>query len=165
MNLDYFSVTIILFALVLTGVWLYLLNTHRQKVQIQIDELARQHSLLNTNDEARLLCRAIRRVRPDAHPSIDYVIATDARQSPYLAEWRSQLPRPTDAEIAAAMTSVNADDASGGYAARRRADYPSVGDQLDAAYKARQGDNREQLEIDRRIAEVKRKFVKPNECL
>ncbi len=165
MNLDSFSGMIILLALVLTGVWLYLLNRDRQRMQVQIHELARQHSLFNTSDDARLLCRAIQRVRPNAHPTLDYVIATDDKQSAYLAEWRSQLPRPTDQEIAASLTSVNADDASGGYAARRRAEYPSVGDQFDAAYKARQGHPSEQQEIDRRIAEVKSKYVKPDVCL
>ena len=43
----------------------------------------------------------------------------------------------------------------------RRAEYPSVEDQLDAAFKARQGDDTEQLELDNRIAEIKHKYPKP----
>lgn len=164
MNLDGFSTLVILFALALAGVWLYLLNRDRHRMEGQIQELARQHSLLNTSDEARLLCRAIQRIRPGAHPTLDYVIRASDDRPAYLAEWHSDLPRPTEEEIAAAMNAVSIDDISGGYSARRRAEYPSVGDQLDAAYKARHGEPREQQEIDRRIAEVKRRYVKPDEC-
>lgn len=43
----------------------------------------------------------------------------------------------------------------------RRSEYPSVEDQLDAAYKARQGDDTEQLLLDSRITEIKNKYPKP----
>ena len=47
----------------------------------------------------------------------------------------------------------------------RSAEYPSVGDQLDAAYKARQGDDDEQIAIDKLINKVKDKYPKSAECL
>lgn len=38
--------------------------------------------------------------------------------------------------------------------------YPEYGDQFDAAYKARQGDSTEQIEIDKEIAQVKKDWPK-----
>jgi len=47
----------------------------------------------------------------------------------------------------------------------RRADYPSVEAQLDAAYQARQGDNAVQLKVDEEIRAVKEKYPKTDECV
>ena len=47
----------------------------------------------------------------------------------------------------------------------RRAEYPGVGDQLDAAYKARQGNDAEQIAIDELIRKVKDKYPKSVDCL
>jgi len=164
MNLDTLSILVILFAVTLSGAWFYFLHQNRINTQKSIGELARQHSLLNTNDEARLLCRAVQRVQPNAHAGLDYLIATKDDRTPYIAEWRSILPKPSDDEIHRAMHAVSDDDAHHSYDALRRAAYPSVGDQLDAAYQARQGNPGLQIEIDRKIAEVKRRYAKPDEC-
>lgn len=43
----------------------------------------------------------------------------------------------------------------------RASEYPSLGDQADAAFKARQGDDSQQLAIDTLIAAVKAKYPKP----
>ena len=43
----------------------------------------------------------------------------------------------------------------------RASEYPSLGDQADAAFKARQGDNSQQLAIDTLIEAVKAKYPKP----
>jgi len=45
--------------------------------------------------------------------------------------------------------------------ALRIGEYPSLGDQADAAFKARQGDNSQQLAIDTMIEAVKAKYPKP----
>jgi hypothetical protein len=44
---------------------------------------------------------------------------------------------------------------------QRLAEYPSLGDQADASFKARQGDNSQQLAIDTMIEAVKAKYPKP----
>lgn len=44
---------------------------------------------------------------------------------------------------------------------QRLTEYPSLGDQADAAFKARQGDNSQQLAIDTIIESVKIKYPKP----
>ena len=43
----------------------------------------------------------------------------------------------------------------------RMSEYPGLGDQADAAFKARQGDNSQQLAIDTLIEAVKAKYPKP----
>lgn len=48
--------------------------------------------------------------------------------------------------------------------ALRHANYPSIGEQLDALYKARHGDPSDLIEIDAKIAEVKMRYPKPGEC-
>lgn len=45
--------------------------------------------------------------------------------------------------------------------AARRAAYPPIGDQLDAAFKARLGDTADQEAIDAAIAAVKARYPKP----
>ena len=45
--------------------------------------------------------------------------------------------------------------------ALRASEYPSLGDQADAAFKARQGDDSQQLAIDTLIQAVKAKYPKP----
>lgn len=54
------------------------------------------------------------------------------------------------------LTSPNSYD----YTQVRRIKYPSEGDQLDAAYKARLGDTSEQTTVDAAIAAVKTKYPK-----
>ena len=44
---------------------------------------------------------------------------------------------------------------------QRLVEYPSLGDQMDASFKARQGDNSQQLALDTMIESVKIKYPKP----
>lgn len=44
---------------------------------------------------------------------------------------------------------------------KREAEYPSLGDQLDAAFKARQGNSTSLQEIDALIVSIKSKYPKP----
>ena len=68
-------------------------------------------------------------------------------------------------EINAALLEVSDVHHDDKFAAMRRADYPSVEEQLDAAYRARQGDNAKQLEVDEKIRRVKERYPKRDECL
>jgi hypothetical protein len=47
----------------------------------------------------------------------------------------------------------------------RRSEYPSIEEQLDAAYKARRGDITEQQELDNRIEQIKNKYPKSDDAL
>ena len=48
-----------------------------------------------------------------------------------------------------------------GYAMLRKSEYPSIGDQLDALFKARNGDTSDLDAIDDLITEIKEKYPKP----
>ena len=48
-----------------------------------------------------------------------------------------------------------------GYVALRRSEYPSIADQLDALYKARNGDTSELEAMDKKVTAIKEKYPKP----
>jgi hypothetical protein len=132
----------------------------------QLNVLAQQQSLIRHDESARELCRAVHVLQPDAHAGIDYVIRHDRPgQPPYLAEWRAPGPQPSGDELRRALSKISSEDLEKNYASLRRAEYPSIGDQLDAAYKARQGNDAEQSDIDARIRAIKEKYPKSDDCL
>ena len=77
----------------------------------------------------------------------------------------SSSSRPTEAEINAALLEISDIHHEAKYAAMRRAEYPSVAEQLDAAYQARQGNTAKQLELDEKISAIKQKYPKTDECV
>jgi hypothetical protein len=117
--------------------------------------VAQQHNLIRNDDYARALCRALHLLNPKLTAGIDYVIRHDTtEQEPYIAEWMADSPQPTADQIKSALVELSDASHEARYAAMRRAEYPSIGEQLDAAYQARQGNDAKQIEIDRRIREV-----------
>lgn len=76
----------------------------------------------------------------------------------YISEWFSDADQPTDAEILAAQDEVEALIKSKEYIEKRKAEYPSVGDQLDMLMK----DMRDGTTTHKDACEaVKAKFPKP----
>jgi hypothetical protein len=160
--------TLGIFTFILLGVcvWVLYLWQNTRRMHVQLKQVAQQQSLLRHDDSARELCRAVHLLQPDAHAGVDYVIRHDkASEEPYLAEWHGVVPQPSREELRNALAKVNHDKLGKNYASLRRAEYPSVGNQLDAAYKARQGNDAEQIEIDTLIHKVKEKYPKSDECL
>jgi len=72
---------------------------------------------------------------------------------------------PTPAEIDDALKKVAAIDCTGYAAMRRSGEYPSIEEQLDAAFKARRGDFAEQDMLDNRIQQTKEKYPKSDDAL
>ena len=103
-------------------------------------------------------------MRPSVHLGFDYFIEHDDGKLPYISEWNGGGSMPTQVELDDALRKVTAIDSTG-YAAMRRSEYPSIEDQLDAAYKARHGDITEQAELDNRIEQVKNKYPKSDDDL
>jgi hypothetical protein len=125
-----------------------------------------QHYLVRHDERALKLCRAIRILNPNVTAGVDYIIRQDSsEQGPYIAEWMADTSRPTEEEINAALLEISDARHEDKYAAMRRADYPSVEEQLDAAYQARQGNNAKQLKVDEKIRCVKEKYPKTDECV
>lgn len=125
-------------------------------------KIYQQQQLVRVDQDAHRLYQAMHLLRPAARLGFDYTISQDRPgELPYILEWNTGGERPTQADIDDALNKVTRIDSTG-YAAMRRAEYPSVEDQLDAAFKARRGNDTEQLELDNRIAEIKNKYPKPD---
>jgi hypothetical protein len=160
------NINIIIGVLAGVCIWILILWKNSRKMNDVINLVAKQHSLLRNDERAQMLCRAIHILNPNASAGVDYVIRHEnPEQEPYIAEWMADISQPTGEEINAALLEVSDVHHEDKYAAMRRADYPSVEEQLDAAYRARQGDNAKQLEVDEKIRRVKERYPKRDECL
>jgi hypothetical protein len=86
------------------------------------------------------------------HPKAKWVIHGD------VIEWLSpDIPQPTDAEIQAEITRLEAEYEAQAYARSRAAEYPAIGDQLDALWK---GGDAAQAMLEQVMA-VKSRHPKP----
>ena len=160
------TLAILGFILLVVFVWILFLWKNTRRMHEQLQQVAQQQSLLRHDDSARDLCRAVHLLQPNAHAGVDYVIRHDKPgEEPYLAEWHAVARQPSREELRHAMEKIVQEEAGKNYAALRKAEYPSIGNQLDAAYKARHGNDAEQLEIDELIQKVKEKYPKSVECL
>jgi predicted lipid-binding transport protein (Tim44 family) len=151
--------------LILVCFWVLFLWRNSRKLNSDIKQVAQQHHLIRHDDHVRTLCRAIHLINPSVSAGVDYVIRHDEKgQEPVIAQWNADVPRPTDEQIRNALREIASTYHEQEYAEMRRAEYPSVEEQLEAAYEARQGDDSRQREIDERIRAVKEKYPKSEEC-
>ena len=89
------------------------------------------------------------------HAGVDFLIRSDdSSHTAYIAEWYGSAPKPSQQQLDEALSKV----AGKNYDELRKAEYPSVGDQLDAAFKARHGDPAEQQRLDALISDIKMKY-------
>ena len=159
------TVAILGFILLVVCVWILFLWQNTRRMHEQLKQVAQQQSLIRHDDSVRDLCRAVHLLQPNAHAGVDYVIRHDnPGDEPYVDEWNASERQPTREELRHALEKI-IHDTGKNYASMRSSEYPSVGDQLDAAYKARQGHDAEQIAIDALISEVKDKYPKSVECL
>ena len=160
---DAFTLIVFVAMFAIMGGWIYVISQNARNTHKQLQQIAQQHTLIHSDKGARKICRAVHQLHPLMHAGVDFVIKRDGPdQAPYIADWYAVDPKPTAEELEAILPTIPAADQD--YAELRRAEYPSVGDQLDAAYKVRHGDNSEQIEIDTRIAEVKARYQKSGVC-
>lgn len=167
MMFDSSTLNVFLVILLFVCVWVFILWSNARTMHKQIHQVAQQQSVIRHDDAVRLLCRAIHSLHPTVHAGIDYIVSAGGPgQDPYIAQWlHSSIPQPTPEELEQALNAVSDIDPAKDHAVLRLREYPSVGDQLDAAYKARHGDDTEQVEIDRQISMVKKKYLKSDEYL
>lgn len=167
MTLDQTSLNVMLILLFAVFFWGFILWQNTRKMHVQIKQVAHQQSVIRHDEDARALCRAIHLLQPGVHAGVDFIIEENGPDNrPYLAEWLAPTPRPTPEQLAAALEELNrSSTAPGGFAARRKAEYPSIEEQLEAAYEARQGNDTLQRELDARIAKVREKYPKTDENL
>ena len=156
---------IVIVVLISVCIMIFILWKNSRRMDEAIKLAAQQRNLVRHDERALTLCRAIRILNPNVSVGVDYVIRQDTpQQEPYIAEWMADISRPTEEEINSALQEVSDVHHEDKYAAMRRADYPSVEEQLDAAYQARQGSDAKQLEVDEKIRIVKERYPKGDEC-
>lgn len=158
-------INIVIVVLISVCIMVYVLWKNSRKMDEVIKLTAQQRNLVKHDERALSLCRAIRILNPNVTAGVDYIIRQDSPdQAPYIAEWLADTSRPTEEEIKSALLEISDASHEDKYAAMRRADYPSVEEQLDAAYQARQGNDAKQLEVDEKIRRVKEQYPKGEEC-
>jgi hypothetical protein len=128
------------------------------------ENIFQQQHMVRTYPDVHRLSQAVHLLRPSVRLGFDYVIKQGHGKLPYISSWDTGGSMPTQAELDDVLKKVAAIDSTG-YAAMRRSEYPSIEDQLDAAYKARRGDTIEQEELDNRIEQVKNKYPKSDDAL
>lgn len=167
MSFDSSTLNVFLVILLFVGIWVFVLWSNTRTMRKQILQVAQQQSVIRHDDEVRLLCRAIHHLHPTVHAGIDYIVSDSGPdQKPYIAEWlHSNIPRPTPEELEQALKMVSDIDPVKDHAAQRLREYPSVGDQLDAAYKARHGDDSDQTRLDGQISMIKKQYPKSDDSL
>lgn len=159
-------INIVIVILVVVCIWIYILWKNSRKMNESIRQIAQQHNLVRNDQSARTLCRALHILNPNITAGVDYILRhDDPEQAPYIAEWLTDAPRPGAEEIKSAILEIQDAHHDDKYAALRRAEYPSVGTQLDAAYQARQGNTARQIEVDEEIRAVKEKYPKTDDCI
>ena len=67
---------------------------------------------------------------------VDYRLEADSAAVVFISEWNSDQPQPTQAEIETAHAEWQAEYDAQEYARNRQAEYPPIGDQLDALFHA-----------------------------
>jgi hypothetical protein len=158
--------SIFIVVLIAISFWMFILWKNSRKLDDDIRRVAQQHNLIRHDDRVRALCRAIHLVNPHVNAGVDYIIQHDnPAEEPTISEWRADVSRPSAEQINSALQELDNSYHEEEYAAMRRAEYPSVGEQLDAMYEARQGNNAKQLEVDEKIRRVKEKYPKAEECV
>ncbi|MEZ5540646.1 MAG: hypothetical protein R3F42_01230 [Pseudomonadota bacterium] len=151
--------------LILVCFWIVFLWKNSRKLNSDIKHVAQQHHLIRHDDRVRTLCRAIHLINPNVSAGVDYVIRHDnPAQDPVIAQWNADVPRPSDEQIRLALAELANRYHEEEYAEMRRAEYPSVAEQLEAAYEARQGNPAMQQAIDEKIRKVRERYPKSEVC-
>lgn len=158
--------SIFIVVLIAISFWMFILWKNSRKLDRDIRLIAQQHNIIRNNDRARALCRAIHLINPHVTAGVDYIISQEPEGvEPSLVEWKNAAPQPTTEQIKSALQELSNTYHEEEFASMRRAEYPSVGEQLEAMYEARQGNNDRLLKVDEKIRLVKEKYPKQDECV
>lgn len=161
------TVNFMLVMLVLVFIWVFALRMNTRAAHILVQRVAKQQSCIRQYEDVRQLCRAVHYLHPALHAGTDYIVNKKSpEQKAYIQEWfHTNVPQPTPEELDQALQAISNVDPVKDHAAQRLKEYPSVGDQLDAAYKARQGNHSEQIKLDNLITKIKEKYPKSDASL
>ena len=155
------ALVVLLFGLI---VFVFITWSNTRGARKHTENIFQQQHLVRTSPDVHRLSQAVHLVRPSVHLGFDYVIKQDGGKLPRISEWNTGGSMPTQTELDDALKKVAAIDCTG-YAAMRRAEYPGIEEQLDAAFKARHGNPAEQEQLDNRIQQIKEKYPKSDDAL
>ncbi len=147
----------------------YVLNSRQQtETRRELDELnERMYKMRNEpsihSKEAREMCAAIHHLYPDAVAGEHFQLADDGH-GPYINAWMLSDEPPTATQLAKIYAEHMEEWQTPGFREARLAEYPSIGDQLDAMYKARRGDSAALEELDQMIGRIKAKYPNISKC-
>jgi hypothetical protein len=164
MALDNTLVSVLILILCGIGILAFFNWSNTKEARRHTQRIFQQQKLVRDYPEVHRLSQAVHLVRPSVRLGFDYFIEQEPGKPPYISEWNTGGNAPTQEEFDEALNKVGTID-SRGYAAMRRQEYPSVEEQLDAAFKARRGDPTEQEELDNRIEQIKNKYPKSDDEL
>jgi len=164
MVLDNTLISVLILILIGILVLVYFNWSNTRDARRHTQKIFQQQRLVREVPDAHRLSQAVHLLRPSVRLGFDYFIETEDGKLPHISEWNTAGTMPTQAEFDEALRRVGSID-SKGYAAMRRQEYPSIEEQLDAAYKARRGDFTEQEELDNRIQQIKDKYPKSDDAL
>jgi hypothetical protein len=136
-------------------------RAHIDELSGRLDRVSR--SSLIPSEAARELCLSIRCLYPAMQMGVDFRVADDG-EGAYIEEWNNAADKPGQEQLDRAMAECRKNKDVSRYREERAFAYPSVGDQLDAMYKARMGDSAELEAIDQRIAEIKEQYPRGDSC-
>lgn len=160
MALDSTTVGVLVLILLALFAIVFITWTNTRQARRHTRQIFQQQKLARNFQDVHRLSQAVHLLRPTVRLGFDYTIKRDGSGgNPYVSDWEAGGTEPEQTELADALARVSEVD-SRGYAAMRRSEYPSMEDQLDAAYKARHGNDTEQQKIDRQIEEIKSKYPK-----
>ena len=164
MVLDNSMIGALLVLLVGLSALIYFNWSNTRSARKHTEKIFQQQHLVRTHPDVHRLSQAVHLLRPSVRLGFDYLIEHDDGKLPRITEWNTGGSMPTQAELDDALNKVTAIDSTG-YAAMRRSEYPSIEEQLDAAFKARRGDFSEQEQLDNRIEQIKNKYPKSDDAL
>ena len=168
MYLDTFSISAIVVSMLAIVTIVLTVRSGQNKTIGEVERLRDELAVLQKHvalpsHASREMCCAIRHIYPQAMHGVDYQLADDG-EGPYIKEWLLEHPLPEPDHLEQAIGEYRDALKENNYHEMRRTLYPSVGDQLDALYKARHGNDAALREIDKQIARVKERFPKPELC-
>jgi hypothetical protein len=156
---------IALLLLILVVFWIFYLWKNSRKLHSDIQHVAQQHHLIRHDDSVRDFCRAIHLINPDVSAGVDYLVRHDSSdREPVIVRWNAESPQPSEDQLRRAVAEVRSRYHEEEFAEMRRAEYPSVEEQLEAAYEARQGNTAMQEAVDEQIRRVREKYPKSEVC-
>ncbi len=95
------SAIAVIFATLLATIWMVRKSTreHRQNIR----KITKQYALILSSKDAINLCKAIRKIHPDACPGLDYSIKVNANGDAEMTEWNHAEMAPSREQLLEAI--------------------------------------------------------------